>query len=349
MKQQEKKLQHHLDIMLDPTQAEIESALSYYSLGGRYKVEERDSGMNNTTRLVTCEDGSSYMLRIYKNHCDQAVVELEHEILTALNESAFPLYVPVPVANGHGNTVTATAGGALAALCRYIPGSRPTVRNDAQLYSLGKAAGQLSRAFAELQVNGRPLYDPYYLLPQTYKALEGTDFQSLAAYSPKLLAGVEALTRLQHEREAAGKLCEAAKALPPHWIHGDLVMNNTVAAGDEIIGLLDFEFSTVDIRPMELAVTMGDLVQAQADEALERIKLYCRGFRSVASLSDEEAGLIPGLIKLRMLDVSLHFTNRFQEGLDPVDVLEGIVLGASGTCSWINRHERQLVSLLSGS
>jgi homoserine kinase type II len=62
---------------------DIETALGSYFPNHGYTVREGASGMNNTTRYVTCSDGSAYVLRIYETHRDAEKAEYEHRILLA--------------------------------------------------------------------------------------------------------------------------------------------------------------------------------------------------------------------------------------------------------------------------
>lgn len=320
----------------------------YPQLEAGWHVEEGESGMNNTTRMVKAANaGQAYMLRIYNNHRDEEIVQLEHEILTALNRSAFALQVPVPVKNRQGSTVTRAEDGRIAGLCQYIPGERPSVANKRQLISLGRAAASLMQSFSGLPIGRKPIYEPYFMLESTYGHPGDDVFVRLADASGKLAGSAEQLRTLQRELGRCGQVCEAARRLPRHWIHGDLVMNNTVASGDDIIGLLDFEFCTVDARAMELAVSLMDIVQAgQEGDPLGRAADFCEGFRAGMALTSEEIDLLPGLMKLRMLDVSLHFINRYNEGLDGIEVLENIVIGAGNACAWVASCETELKRLL---
>lgn len=327
----------------------FDSVLAQYELGEAWTVEQGEGGMNNTTRMVRTGPANAYMLRVYNNHRDESIVLLEHEILTALAASPLPLAVPVPVANRLGSTVTTAEDGRLAGLCAYIPGQRPSIANSLQLKSLGKAAAELMHASSGLRIRREPVYEPYFELESTYGSPSGDDFLRLAELSGKLASGRPLLERLREEYERCGLVCEAASKLPRQWIHGDLVLNNTVADGDDIIGLLDFEFTTVDARAMEIAVALMDIVQAKPEgDTLRRAAAFCEGFRSRMRLSDEEIGLLPELMKLRMLDVSLHFMSRFNDGLDGAEVLETIVIGAGEACEWVRSHGAELTRLLRG-
>ncbi|MOA62930.1 hypothetical protein D3C78_1884940 [compost metagenome] len=72
------------------------------------------------------------------------------------------------------------------------------------------------------------------------------------------------------------------------------------------------------------------------------MKLLIGGYLTSLQLSEEEAERLPDLIKLRMLDVALHFAVRLRDGLDNANVLSGIIDQCAFGCSWINKHGEAL-------
>jgi homoserine kinase type II len=62
-------------------------------------------------------------------------------------------------------------------------------------------------------------------------------------------------------------------------------------------------------------------------------------------LSGEELNLLPELVKLRMMDVFLHFAGRLLEGLDAEEVWEGQIRRASFVIAWLDEHRGRLDAL----
>ncbi|RCW50921.1 phosphotransferase [Paenibacillus prosopidis] len=311
--------------------------LEQYAFQAPCEVEHRESGMNNTTRMIS-SGMKRYVLRIYNNHKDANIVRLEHEVLAELQKQELPFQVPVPVRNKQGDTVCIANDGTLSALFHYIDGDRLSAANAAHISALGKTAALLTIALSEIEPIQKPLYSPYFSLEGTYMSMDGTTFLGMAERSPSLAARRSSLIELQEERQNLKGEYDAIARLPQQWIHGDLVFNNTVSQGEKIIGVLDFEFSTVDVRAMELAVIAVDLIKSDDPLCIANVKLLLEGYRQSFQLTEQELEKLPSLMKLRLLDVALHFASRFRDGLDGEDVLCGIIDQSAFGCKWLNEH-----------
>ncbi|WP_171056045.1 phosphotransferase [Paenibacillus sinopodophylli] len=311
--------------------------LNAYLLAEPYEVEQRESGMNNTTRIITSRN-ERYVLRIYNNHKDADIVRLEQEVLSALQQEELPFRIPVPILNKNGDTLSISEDGTLSALFHYIEGDRPEVTIPAHVHALGETAALLTSSLREIQPIRKPLYSPYYELNKTYASMDVQAFLAIASRSVALAARQSSFEMLQRERDGLAEICAELASWPMQWIHGDLVFNNTVSRGDAIIGVLDFEFATMDVRVMELAVIVVDLLKPNDGELSAKIKLLLKGYLNKGELTDLELQYLPACMKLRLIDVALHFAVRLNEGLDQEEVLCQIVEQSAFGCEWINEH-----------
>ncbi|XEC92541.1 phosphotransferase [Paenibacillus tarimensis] len=318
--------------------------LGQYDWPEGFRVEHGESGMNNTTRMV--RSGSQrYVLRVYNNHQDMDKVRVEHAILSALGGSGMEVRVPEPVLNRDLDTVTCGPDGKLASLFRFIDGQRPGIGNERQVLSLGQAAGKLTLALSRLEPDFRQAYSPYYSLEANYGYLDEPGLLGMAERSQVLSRLSPAISALDEERKTLIRLYNAFERLPMQWIHGDIVFNNAVADGDKVIALLDFEFCTQDARAMELAVTLPELIGRNTERSLQLIGLYCQGYGREVKLTDDEVGLLPDLMKLRMMDVYLHFAGRLQQRMDPEPIWAEQIERAAYVCGWINLNKEALMQL----
>ncbi|WP_274650704.1 phosphotransferase [Paenibacillus humicola] len=318
--------------------------LEQYAFDEPWRAVKEESGMNNTTRMVYA-DGRKYVLRVYDNHCDPAIVTVEHAVLLGLSRSRLRFQVPRPVSNRGGGTITAAKDGKLAALYGYIQGTRPSADDRDHIRGLGAAAGELSVALKTASIAAAPLYTPYYDFAETHGWAEGEVLHRLAERESGTGGCRRELELLLAERVRLAALKERFAALPRQWIHGDLNFTNAVAREDQIAGLLDFEFCAVDARAMEPAVVLAEFPDADLEAALDKFALFCEGFGRHVRLSGDEIRLLPELIKLRMMDVVLHFAGRFREGLDPGSVWEGQIRRAAFVTEWLDGHRGALAAL----
>lgn len=311
--------------------------LNEYTFQEQCQIEHQESGMNNTTRIIT-SGNKRFVLRIYNNHKDVEIVKLEHEVLNTLNKLELAFQVPVPIQNKRGETFSIAPDGTLSSLFHYIEGDRPSISNPAHVYALGNIAAELSRALNNINFKGLPIYSPYYTLESTYAEMDENAFFAMAERSEELEIRKASFKLLHNERLALKEKCDQLEQLPKQWIHGDLVFNNTVSQGEAIIGVLDFEFTTVDVRAMELAVTIVDLIKPNVLDLHNNVKRLLQGYQGTNPLTEQEKKLLPMLMKLRLLDVALHFAIRLRDNLDKEDVLCGIIDQSTFGCSWINEH-----------
>ncbi|TCN01971.1 homoserine kinase type II [Paenibacillus sp. BK033] len=323
---------------------ELAALIEQYRFDGQWKVVPGDSGMNNTTRMIKAGD-ERYVLRVYNNHRDRNIVALEHQVLFALDRQQPGFSVPVPVENRSRDTVSVLQDGALAALYRYIPGERPTVQHKEHIRSLGESAARVSKALRGMTISHKPIYDPYYLLEETYSSLIRHELPVILQSSEQFIARADKAAAIVNQVKDLSRGLPAVKELPHQWIHGDLNFSNTVADGETIIGVLDFEFCTVDVRAMELVVAQIDFFKGEESEIWERLRLFCEGYGSIDKLTLAEVEVMPLLIKLRMLDVFLHFAGRYKEGLDDAALVAGFIDQTYQICEWVDRNEEQLLTL----
>ncbi|QHT61637.1 phosphotransferase [Paenibacillus lycopersici] len=335
--------------MIEQTQTErnYSAIVSRYRLAEPVRIEREESGMNNTTRMIYA-GAERYVLRVYENHNDRAIVSLEHAILRALGGSGLSFHVPAPVRNAAQDTVTEAPDGKLAAIFGYIGGERPTASSPSHIEGLGRAAGELTRKLGSLEALAKlkAVYQPYYEFEDIHAAMDEAAIRTLSAklqLTPGRCGQVEALLDVKHRLTA---LIDRFKKLPRQWIHGDIVFANALASGEAIVGLLDFEFCTIDARAMELAVICAEFPCEDDALSLERISLLCKGYGSRSRLDRDEIALLPDLIQLRMIDVWLHFAGRLADGLDREDVWVQQIERVSFVCGWVERNRPRLPAVL---
>lgn len=305
---------------------ELDYVLAQYDWQDVPQLIPGPSGMNNTT--VAIQDGNEKaIIRIYNNHADPGKLQFEHAMLSGLQQAALPIATPVPILNKQHTTITTTPEGKLAAAFQYINGERPSADHMEMMTSLAQAAAVLSQAFASLSIEGQPAYTPYYELESNYPPFLEEHISELLAY--KQLADYESELRLiQHERIELERLKQALQQLPQQWIHGDINCSNSLAIGNKVVAILDFEFVTRDLRAMELAVLLSEIINPTTAQLEQQLNAMLQAYMEIIPFTEDELALLPALIKLRSVDVVMHFVERLKQRLDAPDVLRQIVAHA---------------------
>lgn len=349
-------------------------------------VEQAGGGKNNTTRIIDA-DGRRYVLRVYETHRDEAKLRFEHAVLLALAErrrgqaghreqavgaqlrgepaaagaqAQPPLHTPEPQRTPGGETVvrigdTGTDAGKLAALFGYSQGVNPALDSDRQLESLGRTAGLLGHMLLNVQPKLprelAPAYRPYYEIEHTHPLCPPERVEAFCDAPPAPFG--ELADELRVVAEAYRRLRErlpALRLLPHQLVHGDLNASNVLAEepGGDITTVLDFEFVTMDLRAMELAVCLSDVLQPEAEPAAlwDRADALLRGYGGAGPrLTAEELDALPLLVELRRLDVFVHFLGRYWDEVDPAAALGDFVRGAAAHIRWLGAHAGRLQEL----
>lgn len=319
--------------------------LAVYPLPPVLRIEERDSGMNNTTRYVILENGQVQVLRIYENHRSTMKLAAEHELLLRLARQQLPFQTPCPLQTRQGETWTSAPDGKLAAVFAYLPGVKPAANCHDLSYAYGRVVGQLTLAMEGLQLEATPSYPPY-------DELLGPDTEEAAMSARRLYNTDPALSELAEEAEFLLDVLdlltyqtESIHRLERQWIHGDFSHSNVLVKDGEIRAVLDFEFATRDLRAMELAVCLAEQLSTPGGLSRNVVKDMLAGYRSVRPLEAKELELLPELLQLRKLDVFLHFLNRYQAGLDPASVLQDQTRKSATVCRFIHSQAAWIRSL----
>lgn len=304
----------------------IDDVLEQYWPDGEWTVAEGKSGWNNTTRYVQAV-GRRWVLRIYETHRDSAKVAYEHAVLRELSHMALPFDVPCPISARNGSTYVITRDGTerLACVFPYLEGDRPPEKDKQVAAAIGTAAAQLSLALAQVHSDTEPQYPPYYELDQAHPLCTPDKVAAFCSEPPEAFAAEAG--RLEVIGQALSdirRFLPKLRVLPHQLVHGDINHSNLLG-GKNITAVLDFEFCTRDMRVMELAVIVAGLLseseQQSNSEDLSMIEAMLGGFGEKLRLSREEVEAIPVLVRLRKLDVFLHFLGRYWDGVDDAEVL----------------------------
>lgn len=289
------------------------------------EIQEGNSGWNNTTRYLEI-GGKRLILRIYETHRDRDKIAFEHEVLEKLAVMPLSFATPLPVHTpGEGETILPLADGSgrYGCLFTYIEGICPEKGAFQGAYAFGRAAAELLSALALVTPDLPHVYRPYYELQQSYPACSYERVMAFCEDPPEVFhdLGVSLVLLKNTFKEVYGEL-EGFSKLPQQLIHGDLNPSNLLVKEgqpSEIAALLDFEFCTRDVRAMEPAVILADLLGYAGKKEL--IPQFIEGFGAVLKFSPEETAAIPVLMELRKVDVFLHFMSRYLNGTDTCMVL----------------------------
>ncbi len=313
------------------------------------EVYQGKSGYNNTTRYLKRND-QQYILRIYETHNEEQKVQLEHEVLLTLNElRELPFKIPVPVIKD-GQSLVRLPSNKIGCIYHYIEGSNPVFDNEKPLFSFGQRTGQLLLALQKIKVNQPFVYRPYYEIEHAHpKCPIDKVVEWCKNPDEPFKECSNELKQISAMLIAVQGFLPFIKKLPHQIIHGDLNASNVlIDENQKINAILDFEFATSDVRMMEVAVCISDMMTNETNETLflEKVHHFFSGFAPTVTLLDEEFEALPVLIQLRRLDVFIHFLGRYLDEIDDPSVLKEQLLKTAAFSNWLSEGGDKVVSIM---
>ncbi|ANE47623.1 hypothetical protein SY83_16530 [Paenibacillus swuensis] len=320
------------------SEKQIQQLLEQYELGSELEIKHEESGLNNTTRFIYAGD-RVYVLRVYENHRDADKVMYEHAIMRTLADMDLPFHVPAIIPAASGSTYACHSNGKLAVLFAKAEGRRPMAEQIDHAYLLGKAAGHLVEALAKVKPPVEASYLPYYEIYEVHHLMTRDqlfhigDLTELKSFQQELETLLKAVISFE-------KKAESLRHLPMQIVHSDLVFSNALIDGNQVT-LLDFEFATVELRAMELAVTLSEFLQPdwRSTEIQDRMSAFLKGYIEASMLSLKETEALHDLVKLRLIVVFIHFMGRYLEGLDSLDQLQKHIYKSAWGIRWLDHNQ----------
>lgn len=318
----------------------ITEVLECYFEDGQWRVESKESGVNNTTRFVYTPMGT-FVLRIYDNHEDMNKIMYESTVLQQLQRVKLSYRVPKPFHTLKGNPYVVTVSGKIAVVFEYIEGERADMQDSRHVAAIGKAMGELTDALSRIQLDVDAAYEPYYELYEvhplvTKERLDGwMKEKSEGPLHNEVLLLNAGIDRLLNDIPA---LCR----LPVQLTHSDIVAGNVLVDGDEISGILDFEFVTPDLRAMDAAVFLCELIRHENEDSWSLVESFITGYGQAARLNGDEIAALPQLILLRSMVLCIHFLGRAWDGIDNEHDVDRYLVQLGQVNAWLEQNQERL-------
>jgi homoserine kinase type II len=305
-------------------------------------------GVNNRCYYIATTDAvDAYVLRIYNNGFNTPRVHYEHAVLAALADTKLSFSVPKPVKTlaDPTSTIAILSTGDAACMFHVIPGGGAGL---GAARSIGAATAELLEAMKDIRID-LPLPNPLYrnIYDAHHKMNKELFFSTISC--PECVApGVkESTDYLVQQLLRCEDLVAHLPSLPVQQIHADLHIDNILAEGDSVSGVLDFEFSAYDWRAMEMAVGLSKYVGMSGIDIEAAVCAWVEGYASAGGrLTADEIRLMPDFIILRILSNVVYFAGRAAAGEDLIDALTTREGTYAARCKWLEAHRQWLTDTL---
>jgi len=311
---------------MDQTEHRIASVIAaYVPPGVAYEVVPVPLGLTNTTRLVHVDD-ETWVVRLYNPHTKEAAgIELEAKLCAELAARQLSVEVPTFRLTRSGGTFVELADGTLGAMVRYLPGSPPELSQPEQAQAYGLVAGELAEALRqcsllELADAGRPFTALDALHPLA-------DAQTAAVFMERPPFALPERQRVFYETQLAVEVAETGwwRGLPRQLVHHDILIFNLLGQEGRITGALDFDFASMDVGMLELAICLNHVLQ-QSDGSLELTDAFLLGYGRHRRHTEEELGCLARATRLYHLAVLRLYIGEHYAG-KPVEPQFRYILG----------------------
>jgi len=292
--------------------AQIEDCIARYpAIGPVHSCESLPAGRFHNALFEVRAASGRYILKILTTHSEESTEARYDYIASAMGEiSTLGVRCPFPVKNGSGLNLT-PCGGHPAVLSEYIEGT--DFRRDSLNHQRG--AGDLL---------GRIHSATASFVPRKTCWIGGIDSffvrdDALSAKLPDTHDGASVQDRfdgivdwcLEVSRELEDR---RYGTLPRGVVHSEYVVKHLKMAGDQVAGLLDFEYTFRDARAIDVALALEDFPcssRGARDFSDERIRAFLSAYNAAgAPLLPEEIAALPVLLKAWCLDSLGYWVHR---------------------------------------
>lgn len=298
---------------LQLSEEEVIKLLNAWSFLEILKVQPTNQGTVNTTFFVETQAGK-FVLKLYNNSTTTAQIEYEHSLLTYLVSRNLSFAVPTPIPTSRGETlVTVNSDESLLriALLPYITGEIGSRQNIAHTHAISQTLAELHHALAKFDSSGKmsqlPAWGDLNHIHPLVTPLEVTKLLKLTLTQQERL--VKTLTEVM---EAVPNLY---KTLPVQPTHADYLSANVLLRENRVVGVLDFEFATSDLRLMDYVAALDHFTRFSGQVPdWEFVKAFITGYGKHISLSQLEVEALRSVWLLQQASCIVYWTGWLSEG-----------------------------------
>jgi homoserine kinase type II len=311
------------------------------------KFEPTSQGSSNTTYFVDTSN-NQFILKLYAATTDIAQIQYEHSLLAFLNSTDLPFAIPVPIPTSSGESfvkIDADGRSLDIALLPKLVGQPMDRRNLDRVRSAGFTLAILHDRLTKFDPQGQLAHLPFWgkldrIHPQIRNPLT----------VPKLLnLGLEDQKHFSQLLDRAIEVAPHLSAtLPIQTIHADYITPNILVENDRVVGILDFEFATRDLRLLDYFSSLSQFASFPWKEILfeDIIRAFSTGYRAYSSLTIAEMKAAISTWNLQRASSLVYWTGWSIEGKVSRQKVVDTVLETLQFETWLKLNQNKLIDAL---
>jgi homoserine kinase type II len=309
--------------------------------------EPTAQGSSNTTYFVNTSS-NRFVLKLYAGTTESAQINYECSLLTFLQHADLPFTVPVPIDAACGKTLISVEfdrQSLMVALLPCLVGQPLDRRNLCQVQSAGFSLAKLHHQLAKFDPQGQFAKLPFW---GELGRIHSQVSDPLAI--PQMLSlGLEKQTRFSHLLQTAIETApHLYKTLPIQTIHADYIAPNILVDRDRVVGILDFEFATRDLRLLDYLSSLDQLASFpwKEDRFDDIVQAFSQGYRACSSLTTAEMEAAISVWKLQRVSSLVYWTGWMIEGKSNHQTVVDAVLETLRFEMWLESNQKRLLDAL---
>lgn len=312
------------------------------------RFEPTPQGSSNTTYFVDTPE-HRFVLKFYTSTTETAQIHYEHSLLTFLQHANLPFAIPVPICTACGETlisVKVNGQSLTVALLPCLIGQPMDRRNLDQIQSAGFSLAKLHHQLAKFDQQGKLARLPSWgdlgqIHPQIRDPLTVPQMLNLG------------LEEQRHLDRLLNEVIEVAPhlytTLPVQTIHADYITPNILVENDRVVGILDFEFATHDLRLLDYFTSLSQFASFPWKEVLfeDIVRAFSKGYQACSFPTTIEMEAAISVWKLQNASSLIYWTGWLIEGKVSHQKVVNAVVETLRFKPWLESNQRKLLDALS--
>lgn len=321
-----------------------QAIFSQWSFLTEVTLKPTRQGSNNTTYFVHTLD-KHFVLKLYAETVETAQIDYEHSLLAFLQHADLSFAVPVPIKTSSGKTLISVKIDERSLNVVLLPqliGQPLNRQNLDQVQASGLALAELHEKLSQFDLQGQLARLPFWgKLAQIHPHIQNP------LDIPQILSlGLEEQTSFcRMLNEVMESVPHLYAKLPLQTIHADYITPNILLDRDRVVGVLDFEFATYDLRLFDYLSSLDQFASFPWKEPLfeDILQAFSRGYRKRSSLTVAEREAVVLVWKLQRTSSLVYWTGLLLEGKGDRKKIVDAVLETLEFESWLETNHHKLL------
>lgn len=325
-------------------QQKVEEIVRNYFENPEYEIESVPFGLTNLTKIIKL-NGQKYVVRIYNQHTKTVEsIKFEATITSFLSKKKLSFVVPVFLNTRVGERYVQLSDGTLGSIVTFVEGTVPELLNVQQALEFGHVVGEITFALSEykeeIKYEGVPFTKIYDLHPLADNQAVTSFFESPPFEIPNTTINfykemVSTVELNKHE----------LKELPKQLVHHDLLIYNLLSKDNKIQGVLDFDFTSFDLRFMEFTISLNHILQL-TNGSWHMTEAFIKGYSQFSKISYLEINHLQLLTQIYHIAVLHIYIGQYYSGKNIEQNFNYILNQFLTRNEWLNKHHSSMKQLL---